>query len=81
MSHTLRTVLAIEVRHTGTIVVIFFDSTSCIVFARFGITVVDSCKIQIKLNEQLNVAIPKQTAEIQIEDYPSTQVTVLFTQV
>ena len=80
MSHTLRTVLAIEVRHTGTTVVIFFDGTSCIVFARFGITVVDSCKIQIKL-EQLNVAIQKQTAEIQIEDYPSIQVTVLFTQV
>ena len=42
MNHTLGTVLALVASHTGTIIVIYFNSTSCTVFARIKITIVDN---------------------------------------
>ena len=39
--HTLGTVLALVASRTGTTIVIYFNSTSCTVFARFRFTVVD----------------------------------------
>ena len=42
--HTSRTVLALVASRTGTTIVIYFNSTSCTVFARFRFTVVDIWK-------------------------------------
>ena len=42
--HTLGTVLALVASRTGTTIVIYFNSTSCTVFARFRFTVVDIWK-------------------------------------
>ena len=43
-NHTLGTVLALVASHTGTTIVIYFNSTSCTVLARFRITIVDIWK-------------------------------------
>ena len=48
---TLRTVLAIVASHTGTSIVIDFIGTSCTVFARIGITIIDILKIQIDVEK------------------------------
>ena len=57
MNHTLRTVFALVASHTGTTIVIYFNSTSCSVFARFRITIVDIWKTY-KSNSNISNLLP-----------------------